>query len=267
MKLFTIFGDPVSHSKSPIIHNSIFLKYNLNARFNRTLLIDGYKLKEKYHELNLSGASVTVPHKEIAFKICDEVRGSAKEIGAVNCLVSEGDKIIGYNTDIDGFLDSIEDFKNIKKVLIIGAGGTARALTVGFLNKNYEVEIVNRSRERLNNFKNFNIKLYDWSDFQPNNYYDLVVNVSSAGLQNNDDLPINREILIKIFNNAKYAVDVIYKKTAFLKLAEEMGLEIRDGSMMLVYQGVRANLLFINDIQKISRDEILIEMTRAYNLK
>jgi shikimate dehydrogenase len=262
MKLFTIFGDPVSHSKSPIIHNSVFLKFNLNYRYNRTLLKDSSNLRDLYFELGLSGASITVPHKETAFKICDEARGTAKEIQAVNCFVTEGDKIIGYNTDIDGFLDSIADFTNISKVLIIGAGGTARALTVGFLNKNYDIEIVNRSRERLLNFSNFNIKLSDWNNFEPSNY-DLVVNVSSAGLKD-ESLPIDKKTLIDIFKNSKYAVDVIYKKTAFLKLAEEMGLQTRDGSMMLVYQGVRANLLFTDG--KISREDIQKEMILAYNL-
>ena len=77
-------------------------------------------------------------------------------------------------------------------------------------------------------------------------------------------MPIDKKILIDIFKNSKYAVDVIYKKTAFLKLAEEMGLKTRDGSMMLVYQGVRANLLFTDG--KIAREDIQKEMILAYNL-
>ena len=73
MKLFSIFGNPVTHSKSPIIHNSVFQKFAPDCRYTRTLVKDGEELKDIYQELNLSGISVTVPHKEIAYQLCDEV--------------------------------------------------------------------------------------------------------------------------------------------------------------------------------------------------
>ena len=260
MKLFSIFGNPVNHSKSPIIHNAVFKKYRSDHRYIRTLVEDGENLKDIYNNLNLSGVSVTVPYKEVAYKLCDEIRGVAKKIGAVNCIVSENKKLIGYNIDVYGFLDSIKDFKEIKDVLIIGAGGTAKALTVGFLEKDWNISILNRTEKRLASFKSMPLKTYNWDNFQIEKY-DLVVNVTSAGL-NDDSFPVKKETLKVIFQNSRYAVDVIYHETPFLKLAKEMKLETKDGSLMLVYQGVLANQLFTQN--RISKDSIEKEMLQAF---
>ena len=126
-KLYAIFGNPVKHSRSPLMHNHVFKNLHVDSCYTRIHLLDGEKLKETFFAQKLSGANITVPHKEAAFKACDEVRGFAKEIGVVNTIVNENGKLIGYNTDADGFLFSIQEFENIKKVLIIGAGGTAKA--------------------------------------------------------------------------------------------------------------------------------------------
>jgi shikimate dehydrogenase len=216
-------------------------------------------MKNIFKSLNLSGVSVTVPHKEIAFNICDEVRGVAKEIKAVNCMILENNKLIGYNTDVYGFLDAIKEFNNIKDVLIIGAGGTAKALTVGFLEKGWNISIVNRSEKRLESFKRMPVKTFIWKTFQVENY-DLVVNVTSAGLKDKN-LPIAEKTLKQIFENSKYAVDVIYHETPFLKLAKEIGLKTQDGSLMLVYQGVLANQLFTeNQISKKDIETAMLEI-------
>ena len=77
-KLFSIFGDPVSHSRSPLMHNCVFKTLNYDAKYTRTHLKDGSKLRQTFLNLKLSGANFTVPLKEEAFKACDEVRGFAK---------------------------------------------------------------------------------------------------------------------------------------------------------------------------------------------
>jgi len=230
MKLFTIFGNPVSHSKSPRMYNICFKYYNLNDYcYTRTYLKNGEDIIKTFKKLQISGASVTVPHKEWAYKLADEVRGIAKEIKAVNCLIQEGDKIVGYNTDAEGFVESINEF-DYQSVLIIGAGGTAKALSKMFEN----ADILNRSEKRLKDF--ITHKTYTWDNFE-NKKYDLIINTTSAGLSD-DNLPAPKEILEELFKNAKYAVDVIYHKTPFQKLAQSYGLELKDGSDMLVYQGV-----------------------------
>lgn len=230
MKLFTIFGNPVAHSKSPRMYNKCFKFYKMNTYcYTRTLLENGEDIIKVFKMLNISGASVTVPHKEWAYKLADEVRGIAKEIKAVNCLVLEGDKIVGYNTDALGFVESIKEF-NYKSVLIIGAGGTAKALSLMFKN----ADILNRSEKRLKDFTNHST--YTWDTFKPKQY-DLIINTTSAGLSD-DNLPAPKEILENLFQNAKYVADVIYFETPFQKLAKKYNLQIKDGSDMLVYQGV-----------------------------
>ncbi|GAX88183.1 shikimate dehydrogenase [Lebetimonas natsushimae] len=245
-KIFLIFGNPVSHSKSPLMHNYFFKKENINACYGRYLLTNGNEIISKFKELKINGANVTVPHKEWAYKEADEVRGIAKKIGAVNTLVNENGKIIGYNTDAEGFLEVIKEF-NYKKVLIIGAGGTAKALSFVLPKAN----ILNRSEERL---KDFQEKVtFTWNNI--NNFdYDLIINTTSAGL-NDDNLPAPAIILEKLFKKARYAVDVIYgKETPFLKLAKKYNLITKSGIDMLVYQGVMAMEYFLG--KKLNRKKV-----------
>ena len=250
--MLLIFGNPVSHSKSPLMHNYFLKKMGIDECYGRFLLEDGSKIVEKFKELKIKGANVTVPHKEWAYKLADEVRGIAKEIKAINTLVLEDGKIVGYNTDAPGFMEAIKEF-DYKNVLILGAGGTAKALSLVLP----DAHIVNRSENRLKDFKT---KTFTWETL--NNFeYDLIINTTSAGLE--DKLPMPEELLKKLFKNAKYAVDVIYKETPFLKLAKEFNLKTKDGLDMLVYQGVLGMELFLRkklDIQKTA--EIYFEILK-----
>ncbi len=245
--IFTIFGNPVEHSKSPLMHNFFFETFNLPHCYTRYRLENGEKIIEKFKELKIKGANVTIPHKEWAFKLADEVRGVAKEMGAVNTLVLENNKIVGYNTDGLGFMEIIKNF-DYKKPLIIGAGGTTRAIS--YLLK---ADIVNRSEKRLEFFKQKGFNVYTWKNFELKNY-DLIINTTSAGLKD-DSFPMPEKMLKTLFQNAKYAVDVVYgKKTPFLKLAEKYNLIIRDGLYLLVYQGVLAMELFLG--RKLNKEEV-----------
>lgn len=243
MKLFAIFGNPVKHSRSPLMHNYVFAKNRFNGSYIPVLLEDGSKLKEKFFSLKLSGANVTVPHKEAAFMACDEVRGFAKDIGVVNTLILEGDKLIGYNTDADGFMFAIKEFGMCKKVLIIGAGGTAKALARKFIQDGVEVEVLNRSKGNLAYFKEYGIATFDWDSFVISRY-DLVVNTTSAGLRD-EELPAPKELIETIFTHTKYVADAIYGKvTPFLALAKEKNIPAKDGADMLLGQGVLAHQYF-----------------------
>ncbi|GAB6073522.1 shikimate dehydrogenase [Nautilia lithotrophica] len=245
--MFLIFGNPVSHSKSPLMHNYFFKKKSINECYGRYKLENGKEIINKFKELKIKGANVTVPHKEYAFNLADEVRGIAKEIGAVNTLVLENDRVVGYNTDAPGFLEAIKEF-DYKSVLIIGAGGTAKALSLVLPN----AHILNRSEKRLEYFKEKNKTCFTWDEVQET-YYDLVINTTSAGL-NDENLPAPEKLLNQIFENAKYAVDVIYgKETPFLKLAKKHNLKTKTGLDMLVYQGVLAMELFLG--KKLDRKE------------
>ena len=241
--LFAIFGNPVKHSRSPLMHNHVFKKLGFKACYTRIHLEDGSKLKETFFNQKLSGANVTVPHKEAAYNACDEVRGFAKEIGVVNTLINENGKLIGYNTDADGFLFAIEAFENIKKILIIGAGGTAKALGKKFKLEGFEVSVLNRSEENLVYFKESGFETFTWDNCSVQ-AYNLIVNTTSAGLSD-ENYPAPLPLLTQLLQKSNYAADAIYGKvTPFLKLCNELGLTYKDGADMLLGQGVLANNYF-----------------------
>ncbi|MDD2829069.1 MAG: shikimate dehydrogenase [Sulfuricurvum sp.] len=263
MKIFTIFGDPVSHSRSPLMHNTVFKTLGINACYTRTHLDDGALLKETFFAKKLNGANVTVPHKEAAFQACDEVRGVAKEIGAVNTLIEENGRLIGYNTDADGFYSAIQSFGSLSNALILGAGGTARALAIVLRHHNITPTILNRSKNRLSYFQDNGFESYTWETFMPNTY-DMIINTTSAGLSDNH-LPIDETLLTTLLSRAKCAVDVIYgKETPFLSVVKKASLPYKDGSNMLLEQGVLANILFLNN--QFSAQEIEPIMHRSFLL-
>lgn len=262
-QLFSIFGDPVSHSRSPLMHNCVFKNLNYDACYTRTHLLDGERIKETFFSLGLSGANVTVPHKEAAFNACDEVRGFAKTVGVVNTLVNENGKLIGYNTDADGFMYAIEEFGSVKNILILGAGGTAKALSARFIQDDIKVTVLNRSEGRLSYFKEIGCTCFNWNNFELANY-DLVVNTTSAGLKD-EELPAPKEIIETILNNTPYVADAIYGKlTPFLQLAKDKNITYKDGADMLLGQGVLANELFVN--AKLNKADIKEYMAKSFLL-
>ena len=263
MELFAIFGNPVSHSRSPLMHNCVFSHLNYSACYTRILLEDGKSLRKTFFNLGLSGANITVPHKEAAFEACDEIRGFAKKVGVVNTIIKEDNKLIGYNTDADGFLYAINSFKNIKTVLVLGAGGTAKALCARFLQEDWEVSVLNRSAKRLPFFEELGCVTSTWESFAPQKY-DLVVNTTSAGL-NDENLPAPLTIIENILQNTPYVADAIYGKlTPFLQLAKKHNKVYKDGADMLLGQGVLANELFTK--HQLKKEDIFQAMSKSFLL-
>ena len=259
MRLFAVFGNPIAHSKSPILHNYALFKLGIDARYLRYLLKDGDDFRALFFSLGLSGANITLPYKEYAAKICDEVRGIAQKIGAVNTIVRENDKIIGYNTDGIGFYKNIED-KNIKNALILGAGGSARAVAMILRENNIRTIIANRSQSNLAYFDSKGFETYtndNVAESTKNIAFDIIINATSSSI--NGTLPMQKDELESIFARTKIAFDLMYgRKCEFLELAKMMGLDSIDGSKMLLYQAIAALSIFIN------MDEALIKPHMDY---
>ena len=263
-QLFTIFGNPVSHSKSPLMHNLAFQGLGYDGVYTRYKLEDGSQLREKFFELNIKGANITVPHKQHAFEACDEIDAFAQKVGSVNTIVKKEGKLFGYNTDAPGFLKAIAEFKNIKKVLFLGAGGTAQSTSVVLRDTGYEVTILNRSAGRLERYEKEGFETFTFESFKMKEPFDLIVNMTSAGLAD-ESLPCPVEILETVIPTAKACIDVIYgKETAFLKFAKGQKKPTKDGSDMLLYQGVIAFEYFCN--QKFNFKEIKEHMQKAFTL-
>jgi len=262
-EIFAIFGNPVSHSKSPLMHNLAFQGLGYNACYTRHLLEDGSRLKETFFNLGLKGINITVPHKEAAFNACDVLDPFAQKIGVVNTIVEREGKLYGYNTDAPGFLKAISEFQDVKTVLFLGAGGTAQSTSSILRDEGYEVTLLNRSEGRLEKYKSDGYQTYTFDTFEPQ-AYDLVINMTSAGLED-DNLPTPKHILDAVIPQAKACVDVIYgKETPFLKLAKSYQKPTKDGSDMLLYQGIIAFEYFTNG--EYAFDTIKLMMQKAFLL-
>lgn len=251
----------MSHSRSPLMHNHVFKTLNIDACYTRTPLGDGSKLRDVFFAKALSGANITVPHKEAAFSACDEIRGIANEIGAVNTIINKNGRLIGYNTDADGFMAAIQSFGPLKSALIIGAGGTAKALATVLRRNGIEPVILNRSSNRLDYFIENGYHTYSWETFAPDSY-DLIINTTSAGLSD-ESLPVEKHLLTQLLSHATCAIDVIYgKETPFLREVKHARLPYKDGLDMLLEQGVLANHLFMHGV--VSTDIIRPIMKQSF---
>jgi len=258
--LYAIFGNPVSHSKSPLMHNYAFKGLGFDGCYNRYRLEEGNRLKETFFALKLKGINITVPHKEAAFAACDVLDDFARKVGAVNTIVEREGKLYGYNTDAPGFLKAISELEG-KRVLFLGAGGTAQSTAVILKEAGYDVTVLNRSAGRLAKFEEEGFKTATFETFTPQ-HYDLIVNMTSAGLED-ESLPAPQAILDAVIPQANACVDVIYgKETPFLKLAKTYGKPTKDGSDMLLYQGIIAFEHFTD--YKYTFDEIKPHMQKAF---
>ena len=226
MKFLAVIGDPISHSKSPRMHNNAIKALGLDSIYTRYHLRNANCLREDFFKLGLSGANITLPFKEKALDIADVKDDFARNIGSANTLCLKEDKIYAYNTDALGFLEAIKDFDNIKKALILGAGGTALALAYALKQKGVEVYIANRSKERFKDFLAYPTYLYkNLQDFD----FDLVVNSTSAGLKD-ENLPCDRELLDGILPKAKFAFELFFEirdKREMIKNAMQQALILK----------------------------------------
>lgn len=250
MKFYAVIGKPIHHSKSPRMHNNAFAKFKARAFYGRYELESKEWLKEKLFSLGLSGANITIPYKEQALQIADFKDDLAQNIGSANTLLIKDQKIYAYNTDASGFLKATEEFSSAKNALILGAGGTAKALAFVLKQRGLRVSVANRSKERLKDFEAYDCFSYDeFSNFD----FDFIINTTPAGLFD-DTLPCDKNLLDKLFSKAKYAFDAIYgKETPFLRSAKEHKVQSKDGSDMLIWQGVYAFEIFtgFDDEEKI----------------
>lgn len=264
MKYYAVIGNPIAHSISPRLHNNAFEALGINSVYSRYLLdisASASELRQKFFALGLSGANITVPFKEIALECADAQDELAKKIGSANTLVLNAGNIQAFNTDAPGFMMAIAEFKDIKNALIIGAGGTARALAHALKASGAAVSVLNRSTSRAGAFSEF--CFFTTQDFKASKY-DIIVNTTPAGLTF-DGLPCDESLLNELFSSAKYAFDVVYgRKTAFLSLAKEKNLKAKDGLEMLLYQAVLAFEHFSG--KKNEREKIEVAMRKALSL-
>ena len=248
MKKACVIGWPIEHSRSPLIHGHWLRRYKIDGHYDKRA-VEPDRAAEFLATLaqqGLVGCNVTVPLKEIAVRCADVVHGAAKAVGAANTLWLEDGKLHATNTDTYGFMThlstSVPGWRDTtKSVVILGAGGAARAIIYGFLEAGVsEVRIVNRTRERAENLRSHfgsSARVFDWDDrSQASSDAGVVVNTTSIGMNDQGDLDMD-------FNNINpdcVVCDIVYVplQTKFLRAASAKGLRTVDGLGMLLHQAV-----------------------------
>jgi len=187
MKKFAVIGFPITHSKSPQLHQAGFQELEIDAEFEAIeVLPENLEqwIKNKFRPY-FQGVAVTLPHKETIKKYIDRESEASKKIGAVNTLYWEKGQIIGTNTDCIGALKALQTVLNPfqKKVLILGAGGASRAIIFALQMAQCEISLWNRTKEKAENIaQEFNIKHVPLIENIEPEDFDIIINATSIGL-------------------------------------------------------------------------------------
>ncbi len=241
-KLYGIIGNPVHHSLSPAIHNEAFRRLGMNAVF---LAFEARNVEEAVtgiRGLGVRGASVTIPFKTEVIPLLDKVEGLARKIGAVNTIINRGGKLAGYNTDCDGALQALEEKMDLagKRIVLLGAGGAARAIGFGLMERNCQLTVVNRSKkkgERLSKVLGCGyLPLSSLGKMKAGELEaDAVINATPVGMYPRDrEIPIPKGLLKK----GMTVMDIVYQplQTRLLVEARKKGCVTVNGLEMLVRQ-------------------------------
>ena len=265
-----LIGNPVEHSLSPIMHNAAikFLGLDLVYLAIPCKNNDFEAVINALKKINCKGLNITIPFKEKAFNLCDEISPISKKVKAINTLkVNHKEEWSGTNTDIDGFIYPIKDLNlSGKKSIVLGSGGAARSAVQGLIDLNLsEIQVISRNESNLkkfiNDFKNFNFvkgnKASDKKIEDLINNADLIINTTPIGMKNfnaNDEMPFGKNFW-RSLNSKTIVYDLVYNPriTELLKLSDKRGCQIIDGTEMLVAQGAKS-LSYWTDIQDIPID-------------
>jgi 3-dehydroquinate dehydratase / shikimate dehydrogenase len=238
-RIYGVAGDPIEHSLSPIIMNTALRRENVNGVY---VPLHAKTLKDLLHcvrEIPLHGLSITMPYKQAIVPHLDNTDAHTTKIGACNTVVrgQEG-KLYGFNTDIAGVLRPLEQRLTIEnaKVLVIGAGGAARAAVFGLKERGAEVWVLNRTSAKgqklARQAKAHSIKRADLKKFA----FDVIINATPVGMGNTHDCPLKDPEI-----QAKVVFDMVYDpvETHLLQVARAKGISVIPGVEMFVQQAAR----------------------------
>ncbi len=253
--MFAVVGDPIAHSMSPLLHNAAFRKVGFDGVYLPLRILEGTlttTLKE-LERLNISGYSVTIPHKQEALQVADIPDTEAEEIGAVNTLLRHDDHWRATNTDCDAIeqtiLEGLKTLPNLteglsdKRVLILGAGGAARAAVQAMLRHEARVTVTNRSRDRGQRLAGeMDCMFLQWEN-RSTEEYQVLINCTSVGMHPNvDETPFPDHWL----RESTLVFDTVYnpENTLLLKQARDRGCATASGVEMFVRQAARQFEIF-----------------------
>lgn len=240
MKRLAVLGHPVGHSRSPAMHGAALAELGLAGEWSYEAIdVAPDEFETRVRAMpgeGFAGANVTVPHKEAALSVADSLSETAREIGAANTLSFEAGEIRADNTDAQGLLDALPSPPGGRRVLVLGAGGAARAAVWALVREGAEVTVWNRTTLRAQNLCR---ELGGAAEEEPDpSAYGLIVNTTAVGLRGEDpfaELPLTADA----FGSAQTVVDLVYgdRPSSLLAAAGAAGATVVDGIEVLVRQG------------------------------
>lgn len=269
-KLYGVIGDPIGHSMSPDMHNDAFQALGIQAHYQpfHVMEADLPKAVEGMKALGISGFNVTVPHKTAVMPLLDEVDPLAQAIGAVNTVVREQNRFIGYNTDGEGFLAGLmaeyDGDVLSKRILLVGAGGSARAIYYTLSQKGAQkIDIANRTAARAEELKKrcpypvetVVLTMEEASKQLAN--YDIIIQTTSIGMSPHaESMPLSLDHI----RSDAFVADIIYNpiETVLMKEARARGASAQNGAKMLSFQGALAFEKWTGTMPDPSRMETII---------
>lgn len=254
---YAVIGNPIEHSKSPLIHHAFALQTGQDIEYSRVLApLGGFaQTVHAMREAGFKGANVTVPFKLEAFRLANHLAERAHDAGVVNTLLFNDESIVGDNTDGVGLVRDIEQNLGIsleqKRVLLIGAGGAAEGVLHPVLEQHPQLLVIaNRSLDKAlkmvkkvedqGEYRYVSVNAYAFDDLK-GQQFDIVINATSTGL-GDAQLPLPRDI----FAEGALAYDMMYgRETPFMAFARKHGAaKVSDGLGMLVEQAAESFYLW-----------------------
>ncbi len=237
-RIYAVFGNPVAHSLSPLMHQAALERMGVRARYVPFCVTDLRRAVEGVRGMNIAGVSVTLPFKTTVIPFLDEVEEKARRIGAVNTLWNDRGCLKGHNTDWLGFIRSLRDRMEIKgkRFAVLGAGGAARAVVFGLLYEGGLPIVVNRTWAKAQSLaEEFGCWSAPWSELAQLRA-EVLINTTPVGMAPRTEAAPLPEALLSSFT---WVGDLIYRplKTRLLKEAESLGCRTFNGVDMFVYQG------------------------------
>ncbi len=238
-QVYGVAGDPVAHSLSPIMMNAAFRRETVNAVY---LALHAKTLKDLLtcvHEIPIRGLSITMPYKQQIIEVLSNSDALTRQIGACNTMVRGQDgKLYGFNTDVAGIVVPLEQRITLQgaKILVVGAGGVARAAAFGLKNKGAEVFITNRTAEKGQTLARQSKAKYMKRADVAKSSFDVIINATPVGMGANKQSPLEEKEL-----NTKYVFDLVYTpaETKLTKMAKAKNIQVIPGLEMFVQQGAR----------------------------
>ena len=237
-RLYGVFAHPVGHSLSPVMHNRAFEATGHNGAYLAFDVPDITSAAAAARALNIRGLSITIPHKVAVMPLLDDLDPMVRKIGAVNTVVNREGRLTGYNSDGLGVVSALKEKTPIenKTVVIIGAGGAARAIGFSLKAEGARVTIVNRSHKRGAALaRDLDAPFLPLADFRRPMYH-ILINTTPVGMTPHvDAMPVGEHML----EPGMVVMDIVYNPlaTLLLKTAAKRGCTTVDGAAMFVYQG------------------------------